>query len=61
MMAQRWTHWVAGIGVFLATIGVGFAADRDPPFVKVGVLVGAVGMACFLLAGWVDFSRKSRP
>ncbi len=51
---------MAGTGLVLAVVGIGFAADPEPPFERAGVLVGAIGLVCFLLVGWFDFGRKNQ-
>jgi hypothetical protein len=60
MLERRWSRYVSGMGLVLAVAGLGFTADTDPPFVRAGVLVGAIGLACFLLIGWLDFGGKSQ-
>ena len=60
MPKQPWTYWVAGIGGFMAVVGMGFAVDRDPPFVRAGDVAIVVGLACVLVAGWIDFGRNCR-
>ena len=60
MLERKWVQWIAGIGLLLAVAGLGFMADADPPFVKGGMLIGLIGLACFLVVGWVDFGRKSQ-
>ncbi len=60
-MSTPWSiRWATRIGAVLVALGLGFAADRHAPFVRVGALLGVVGLVCLLLPGWVDFGRKSR-
>ena len=59
-MLRRLTGWVAGLGLVMATLGIGFTADADPPFVHTGVILCVIGVTCYLLAGWVAFGRRRR-
>lgn len=60
MVERAAGRWIAGVGLVLAVVGAGLTTDMDPPFIRAGLVVGVVGLLCFLVVGWVDFGRKSQ-